>query len=271
MALDDKVRAYLRELGAALNEAVSSSEKVHEILAKVKSEGYGAISCLDATVALDKRGRRSSAALPSIRRGALQRTRRRRTASGHASTRRSSRSTSRTSSFLRSVGIDPTRPIRARRRPHATVTIRSTVAKRSCEKLEDGPAGPPRPLLLSTSRARCATSRRSRIAPPRSRSGSTRAVPRPSRRCRTSRRRCARPSPGDFIDRPSEGRRANAGAGRDGEVPVRARGRGAHRSRLHRRVEEDAVVDGPRHARSRRASRSASPRRRAARSTARSA
>ena len=42
MALDEKVRAYLRDLGAALNEAVSSSDKVHEILAKVKSEGYGA-------------------------------------------------------------------------------------------------------------------------------------------------------------------------------------------------------------------------------------
>ena len=60
MALDEKVRAYLRELGAALNQAVSSSEKVHEILAKVKSEGYGAYLCLDATVALEKRGRRSS-------------------------------------------------------------------------------------------------------------------------------------------------------------------------------------------------------------------
>src|ERR1035438_4657831 len=72
MALDDKVRAYLRDLGAALNEAVSSSEKVHEILAKVKAEGYGVYLVLDATVALEKRGRRSSAALPSIRRGALQ-------------------------------------------------------------------------------------------------------------------------------------------------------------------------------------------------------
>ena len=61
MALDDKVRAYLRELGAALNEAVSSSEKVHEILAKVKAEGYGVYLVLDATVALEKRGRRSSA------------------------------------------------------------------------------------------------------------------------------------------------------------------------------------------------------------------
>ena len=44
MALDEKVRAYLRELGAALNDAVSSSEKVHDILAKVKAEGYEPVS-----------------------------------------------------------------------------------------------------------------------------------------------------------------------------------------------------------------------------------
>jgi hypothetical protein len=128
MALDEKLRAYLRELGAALNEAVSSSEKVHEILAKVKSEGYGAYLCLDATVALDKRGRRSSAALPSIRRGGLNAPKEDREGSGLDTA--VFQINVKDLGFLRSVGIDPTRPIRARRRPHAAVTIRSTVAKR---------------------------------------------------------------------------------------------------------------------------------------------
>lgn len=124
MALDEKVRAYLRELGAALNAAVSSSEKVHEILAKVRAEGYDAYLILDATVALDKRGRRSSAALPSIRRGALPQ--------GREETETAVFQINvKDLSFLRSVGIDPTRPIRARRRPAATVTLRSTIAKRS--------------------------------------------------------------------------------------------------------------------------------------------
>jgi hypothetical protein len=129
MALDEKVRAYLRELGAALNEAVSSSEKVHEILAKVKAEGYGVYLVLDATVALEKRGRRSSAVLPSIRRGALQSAR---AEDGEGRTVETAvfQINVKDLSFLRSVGIDPTRPIRARRRP-ATVTLRSTVAKRS--------------------------------------------------------------------------------------------------------------------------------------------
>ena len=124
MALDDKVRGFLRELGAALNDAVSSSEKVHEILAKVKAEGYDIYLVLDATVALEKRGRRSQASLPSIRRGGLNAARPDvETAVFQINVK--------DLSFLRSVGIDPTRPIRARRRPAATVTLRSTVAKRS--------------------------------------------------------------------------------------------------------------------------------------------
>jgi hypothetical protein len=123
MALDEKVRGYLKELGAALNQAVASSEKVHEILAKVRAEGYDAYLILDATVALDKRGRRSSASLPSIRRGALNSVR-------DETDTAVFQINVKDLGFLRSVGIDPTRPIRARRRPGATITLRSTVAKR---------------------------------------------------------------------------------------------------------------------------------------------
>ncbi len=126
MALDEKIRAYLRELGTALNQAVSSSEAVHEILAKVRAEGYDAYLVLDATVALDRRGRRSQAALPSIRRGGISHARR-----GDADSETAVFQINvKDLSFLRSVGIDPTRPIRARRRPGTTVTLRSTVAKR---------------------------------------------------------------------------------------------------------------------------------------------
>jgi len=123
MALDDRLRAHLRDLGTALNAAVSSSEKVHEILAKVKAEGYDAYLVLDATVALDRRGRRSAASLPSIRRGASGPGR----AEGESAPFQIN---VKDLGFLRSVGIDPTRPIRARRRPAATVTLRSTVSKK---------------------------------------------------------------------------------------------------------------------------------------------
>lgn len=124
MALDEKVRGLLRELGTALNEAVSASERVHEILAKVRVLGYDAYLVLDATVALDRLGRRSSAALPSIRRGSPSGARE----EGEGAVFQIN---VKDLNLLRSLGIDPTRPIRARRRPAATVTLRSTVTKKS--------------------------------------------------------------------------------------------------------------------------------------------
>ena len=126
MALDEKTRAALRELGKALNEAVSSSTSVHEILQRLREEGHEPYLVLDATVALGNRGRSARAALPSIRRG------------GHARREEGEGASFKIDvkdlSFLRSVGIDPTRAPRAprgRRRTGTTVTLRSTVAKRS--------------------------------------------------------------------------------------------------------------------------------------------
>jgi hypothetical protein len=124
MALDEKTRAALRELGKALNEAVSSSADVQEILQRLRDEGHEPYLVLDATVALDGRGRRSRAALPSIRRG------------GHGRAEEAEGTFKidvKDLHFLRSVGIDPTRAPRAprgRRRTGTAVSLRSTVAKR---------------------------------------------------------------------------------------------------------------------------------------------
>lgn len=126
MALDEKTREALRELGKALNEAVSSSAEVHAILERLREDGHEPYLVLDATVAIEKRGRRAQAALPSIRRGGQAR----REDSEGASFKIDVKDLH----FLRSVGIDPTRAARAprgRRRPGTTVTLRSTVAKRT--------------------------------------------------------------------------------------------------------------------------------------------
>lgn len=125
MALDEKTRAALRELGKALNEAVSSSTDVQEILQRLRDDGHEPYLVLDATVALDARGRRARASLPSIRRGGPAR---REEAEGAAF-----KIDVRDLHFLRSVGIDPTRAPRAprgRRRTGTTASFRSTVAKR---------------------------------------------------------------------------------------------------------------------------------------------
>jgi len=125
MALDERTRDALRELGNALNEAVSSSARVHEILQRIREDGSEPYLVLDATVALEGREHRTRAALPSIRRG------------GPARREESEGTTFKIDvkdlHFLRSVGIDPTRAPRAprgRRRPGTTVSLRSTVAKR---------------------------------------------------------------------------------------------------------------------------------------------
>lgn len=124
MALDERTRAALRELGKALNAAVSSSADVQEILQRLRDEGHEPYLVLDATVALDGRGRRSRASLPSIRRG------------GHARREEAGGTFQidvKDLHFLRSVGIDPTRAPRAprgRRRTGTAVSLRSTVAKR---------------------------------------------------------------------------------------------------------------------------------------------
>ena len=125
MALDEKTRAALRELGKALNEAVSSSSEVHELLGRLREEGHEPYLVLDATVAIEKRGRRAQAALPSIRRGGQARREEPEGASFKIDVK--------DLHFLRSVGIDPTRAPRAprgRRRPGTTVSLRSTVAKK---------------------------------------------------------------------------------------------------------------------------------------------
>ena len=128
MALDDRTRDALRELGNALNEAVSSSARVHEILRRIREEGSEPYLVLDATVALEGRERKTRAALPSIRRGGPAR---REQAEENEGT--TFKIDVKDLHFLRSVGIDPTRAPRAprgRRRPGTTVTLRSTVAKR---------------------------------------------------------------------------------------------------------------------------------------------
>ena len=117
MALDQRVRAALQELGAALNDAVSSSEKVQAILARLREEGYDPYLVLDATVALDQKGKRASASLPSIRRG---------NSAGSRKDGVAFQINVKDLSLLKSLGID-----RPRRRAGATVKLRSTVAKKS--------------------------------------------------------------------------------------------------------------------------------------------
>jgi hypothetical protein len=53
--LDDNLKQVLRELGRAINEAVSDSDRIQKAIAGVRSAGYDIVLKLDATIGLAPR------------------------------------------------------------------------------------------------------------------------------------------------------------------------------------------------------------------------
>ena len=106
-------------------DQITTAAELEDLLCGLNEDGHEPYLVLDATVALDARGRRARASLPSIRRGGPAR---REEAEGATF-----KIDVKDLHFLRSVGIDPTRAPRAprgRRRTGTTASFRSTVAKR---------------------------------------------------------------------------------------------------------------------------------------------
>ncbi len=55
MQLDDQLKQLLRELGHAINDSVSESERISAAIANVRAAGYEIVLKLDATIGLAKR------------------------------------------------------------------------------------------------------------------------------------------------------------------------------------------------------------------------
>ncbi len=55
MQLDDQLKQLLRELGHAINDTVSDSERIAAAIAGVRAAGYDIVLKLDATIGLAKR------------------------------------------------------------------------------------------------------------------------------------------------------------------------------------------------------------------------
>ena len=55
MQLDDQLKQLLRELGHAINDTVSESERISGAIASVRAAGYEIVLKLDATIGLAKR------------------------------------------------------------------------------------------------------------------------------------------------------------------------------------------------------------------------
>jgi hypothetical protein len=117
MSLDPTLRRKLRDFGRALSAAISDSGEASKRLEELREEGYSLYLLLDGSGrdgsdAAAPRGSEPLAAAGS-RGGALQRTPRQLPA--RASREPSFRINGEDVAFLRSVGIDPTRPVRRRR------------------------------------------------------------------------------------------------------------------------------------------------------------
>jgi len=121
MELNDHLREMLKELGQAINESISGSGRVHESIQRIREEGYNLYMVLDAKVGVN---RRESA---KNRRGAADDD-----APAEASAERATfRINVKDLRFLRSVGIDPTRKVRARRGVTVRVGATRVAARRA--------------------------------------------------------------------------------------------------------------------------------------------
>ena len=68
MQLDDQLKNLLRELGHAINDTVSDSERITGAIANVRSAGYDIVLKLDATIGLARREAQPAAITPQDRR-----------------------------------------------------------------------------------------------------------------------------------------------------------------------------------------------------------
>ena len=98
--VDDRIRELLQQLGTAINDSISGSEDVNRHIQQIRDEGYDLYVVLDATIGLNKQdGEEDEVAAAAEPPKEVQ-----------------FRINVNDLSMLRSLGIDPTRKVRATRR-----------------------------------------------------------------------------------------------------------------------------------------------------------
>lgn len=102
MEFSDHLREMLKELGQAINESISGSGRVHESIQRIRDEGYNLYMVLDAKVGVNRRG--------GARRRGLSRAEE---DAAPIAERAAFRINVKDLRILKSLGIDPTRKVRA--------------------------------------------------------------------------------------------------------------------------------------------------------------
>lgn len=55
MKLDDRLKQLMKELGGAINESLSESDRIAQAISNIKSAGYDVFLVLEATIGFNKR------------------------------------------------------------------------------------------------------------------------------------------------------------------------------------------------------------------------
>lgn len=59
MELDDNFKRLIKELGDAINESLSDSERIADVMARIRGAGYDLFLVLEVTIGFNKRGEMS--------------------------------------------------------------------------------------------------------------------------------------------------------------------------------------------------------------------
>lgn len=107
------MKQLLKELGDAINESISGSPEVNDRIQKIRDEGYNLYVVLDATIGLDREDEEESTSEVKTQITAPK-PRKDKQEKGKADIQ--FRINVQDLAFLRSVGIDPTRKVKAPKR-----------------------------------------------------------------------------------------------------------------------------------------------------------
>jgi hypothetical protein len=56
LELDDNFKILIKELGTAINESLSESDRIAEVLGRIRAAGYDLFLVLEVTIGFNKRG-----------------------------------------------------------------------------------------------------------------------------------------------------------------------------------------------------------------------
>jgi len=72
LQLDDNLKQLMKELGAAINDALSESEDISEAIQNVRNAGYDVFLVLEATIGFNRRSKGESGEEVSVKSGELK-------------------------------------------------------------------------------------------------------------------------------------------------------------------------------------------------------